>query len=349
MPLSFALLRGRALAPGLPQPGLPRQPPALPWPDLAQMRGATHTRRSNIARQIKLGWALLRAQAHRGQFDAVLQQHRHWQPVFLRQASSFEPLLQSFMDRRAGMAQRFLQVQHDLAAATQAFGVATGSRIALGERVVLCTLGHVNGVGSAGSIGLGLNPVCKREGLWALSLHNACGLRVCQISFSFLPGQRLMIGSVQGAAAQDSAAMQAVRDLTHAAEGLRPAHLLSEVLRALCRRWSLDLVGVDPQHHVKKRWHQRTLAVCFDYCGFWTELGGQRQADAVWSLPTVRAARDIADVPSKRRAQYKRRLALLAALPEALQHLPFTSTLAPAATVTATLAATLTPKPRPAP
>ena len=186
----------------------------------------------------------------------------------------------------------------------------------------MCTLGNVKGAGNAGSVGLGLNPVCRREGLWALSLHNACGLRVCQISFSFLPGQRLMIGSVQGAAAQDSAAMQAVRDLTHAAEGLRPAHLLAEVLRTLCRRWSLGLVGVDPQHHVKKRWHQRTLAVCFDYFGFWTVLGGQRQADALWSLPTTRAPRALADVPSKRRAQYKRRLALLAALPEALQHLP---------------------------
>ncbi len=319
MPQSFPLLRGLALAAGLPPPGLPVRPPAVPWPDLAQMRGATHTRRSNIARQIKLGWALLRAQAHRVRFDAVLQQHQHWQPVFLRQARSFEPLLQSFMDRRAGMAQRFQYLQHDLAAATQAFGVATGSRIALGERVVLCTLGDAGG---AGSVGLGLNPVCKREGLWALSLHNAGGLRVCQISFSFLPGQRLMIGSVQGAAAQDGAAMQAVRDLTHAAEGLRPAHLLAEVLRMLCRRWTLRLVGVDPQHHVKKRWHQRTLAVSFDYCGFWTALGGQRQADALWSLPTVRAARDLANVPGKRRAQYKRRLSMLAALPDLLQHLP---------------------------
>ena len=345
MPQSFSLFRGPTLATGLRPPAVRDRSTALPWPDLAQMRGATHTRRSNIARQIKLSWALLRTLPHRLRLDAVLQQHDHWRPVFLRQAKSFEPLLQSFMDRRVGMAQRFSHLQHDLAAATQAFGVATGSRIALGERVVLCTLGPVNGAGSAGSIGLGLNPVCKREGLWALSLHNACGLRVCQISFSFLPGQRLMIGSVQGAAAQDSAAMQAVRDLTHAAEGLRPAHLLAEVLRALCRRWSQSLVGVDPQHHVKKRWHQRTLAVCFDYCGFWTELGGQRQADALWSLPTVRAVRDIADVPSKRRAQYKRRLALLAALPGLLQQLPFTSTPAPAATLTGPLTAT----PRPAP
>ena len=289
--------------------------PAPHWPDLAEMRSASHTRRSNIGRQLKLGWALLMTRGHRARFDAVLSQHSHWRPVFVRQAKSFEPLLQSFMDRRFDMAQRFAHLQHDLSTASQVFGLATGARIALGERVVLWTLAE------GGTVRLGLNDVCKREGLWALGLHTANGVRVCQISFSFLRAGRLMLGSVQGAAAQDEAAMQGIRDLTRAAEGLRPPFLLVEVLRTLCRRWSLDLLGVDPQHHVKRRWHQRTLPVSFDYCGFWAELGGHRQANAMWSLPLWRAQRDLAEVPAKRRAQYKRKLAMLADLPQQLQHL----------------------------
>jgi uncharacterized protein VirK/YbjX len=198
-------LRGMALVAALPQTGLHPQSSALPWPDLAQMRGATHTRRSNIGRQARLGWALWMAQAHRAGFDAVLRQHSHWAPMFVRQAKSFEPLLQSFMDRRLGMAQRFSHLQHDLARASQVFGLATSARIGLGERLPLWSLAE------GGSVRLGQNEVCKREGLWALSLHGHCGLQVCQISFSFLPGQRLMIGSVQGAAAQQGAAKQAVR------------------------------------------------------------------------------------------------------------------------------------------
>ena len=299
--------------------------PAPHWPGLSEMRGATHTRRSNIGRQLKLGLALWMTQVHRARFDAVLSQHSHWRPVFVRQAKSFEPLLQSFMDRRFGMAQRFTHLQHDLITASQVFGPATGARIALGERVLLWTLPD------GGTLRLGLNGVCKREGLWALSLDTAGGVQVCQISFSFLHTGQLMLGSVQGAAAQDEVAMQGIRELTRAAEGLRPPYLLAEVLRTLCKRWSLDMLGVDPQHHVKKRWHQQTLAVSFDYCGFWAELGGHRQTNGIWSLPLQRPLRDLAEVPTKRRAQYKRKLALLADLPQQLQHLPSPSPKAQAA------------------
>jgi len=196
---------------------------SLIWPDLAQMRGATHTRRTNIGRQIRLAWGLLTTLPYRARFNEVLQHHAHWQPVFAQQAKSFEPLVQSFIDRRFSVAQRFKHLQHDLAAATRVFGVATSERIAVGEDLVLWELT------GAGQVCLGLNPLCRREGLWALSLRTAAGVRVCQISFSFLHRDRLMIGSVQGAAMQDEPAQQGIRDLTHAAEGLRPPYLLVEV------------------------------------------------------------------------------------------------------------------------
>lgn len=290
---------------------------ALPWwPDLAQMRSATHTRRSNLGRQLKLAWALLTTLPHRAQFNQVLHQHPHWLPLFRQQPRSFEPLLQSFIDRRYRTAQRFAHLQHDLASATQAFGAATCARIASGERVVLWQLAGV------GPVCLEVNTVCRREGLWSLGLWTETGLRLCQISFSVLRGDRLTIGSVQGAPAHDAQAMQGVRDATHAAEGLRPPHLLVELLRILCQRGGLALQGVDPQHHVKRRWHQPVLQVSFDYCGFWAGLGGLRQANGFWGLPAQRPARDLAAVPAKRRAMYRRRATLLDALPGQLQHLP---------------------------
>ena len=294
----------------------PPRPGRLLWPGLSAMRGVTHTRRSNIGRQIKLAWALLKTQPFRAQFNAVLDRHSHWQAVFARQTQSFEPLVQSFMDRRYGVAQRFSHLQHDLATASQAFGLATAQRIAGRERVVLWTLAD------GATVTLGLNEVCQREGMWTLALHTAEGVRVCQLSFSFLLCSRLMIGSVQGAPAQDEAAMQGVRTLTRTAEGLRPPYLLVEVLRVLCQRWGQALSAVDPQHHVKKKWYQRALKVSFDYRAFWADLGGHKQANEIWALPTQRAPRDLSDVPAKRRATYKRRALLLAALPAQLQNLP---------------------------
>jgi len=295
---------------------LARPLPAPHWPDLAQMRGATHTRRSNVGRQLKLAWGLLRTTPYRAAFDRVLDSHRHWQPLFTGQARSFEPLVQSFMDRRFSTAQRFAHLQQDLATASRVFGAATGARLAMGERVALWQLDGI------GPVCLSANTVCKREGSWSLGLWTDDGVRLCQVSFSFLCRDRLMIGSVQGAHCQDERAMQGIRDATRAAEGLRPPHLLVEVLRLLCRRGGQALAAVDPQHHVKKRWHQRVLQVSFDYCTFWAELGGQRQPNGQWALPVQRPARDLADVPAKRRAMYRRRAALLDALGGQLQHLP---------------------------
>jgi uncharacterized protein VirK/YbjX len=273
------------------------------------MRGATHTRRTNIGRQVKLAWGLLTTKPYRKQFGVVLNRNAHWKPVFSGQARSFEPLVQSFMDRRFGVAQRFSNLQHDLTFASHAFGLRTSARVALGERVMLWD------VVGAGAVTLGLNEFCRREGLWTICLCTPEGIRLCQLSFSFTPDGRLMIGSVQGAPTSDERAMQGIRDLTGAAAGLRPPFLLVEVLRALCRRWGLDLSGIDPQHHVKKRWHQDELKVTFDYRAFWSELGGSMHVDETWNLPTQRNQRDLADIPPKRRAMYKRRTALLEALP----------------------------------
>jgi hypothetical protein len=286
------------------------------WPDLGHMLSATHSRRSNIGRQLKLGWRLLRAAPYREGFLALLAQQPHWRPVFAEQARSWEPLMQSFLDRRLGVAQRFTGMARDLSTATQAFGVVPGRQIAEGRCIQVWELP------GAARVELGLNEVCRREGLWALSLVSAQGIRLCQLSFSFLRAGRVTIGSIQGAPAQDEAAMQGVRDLTRSAEGLRPPHLLIEVLRAMCQHWGQALAGVDPQHHVKKKWHQPELKVSFDYRAFWTELGGHRQADEFWAVPVQRVPRELSDVPAKRRAMYRRRANLLAALPGQLQNLP---------------------------
>lgn len=280
-------------------------PPPCRWPDLTEMRGVTRTRRSNVGRQIKLAWGLLLTAPYRASFNRVLEAHRHWHPLFTDQARSFEPLVQTFMDRRFTTAQRFAHLQQDLTSATRLFGSATGARLAQGERI---TLWHLEGIGP---VCLSANQVCKREGSWSLGLWTDDGVRLCQISFSFLCRERLMIRSVQGASCEDECAMRGIRGATRAAEGLRPPHLLVEVLRVLCRRGQQTLAAVDPEHHVKKRWHQRLLRVSFDHRGFWTELGGQRQDNGIWALPTQRVTRDLADVPPKRRAMYKRRAGLL--------------------------------------
>lgn len=287
---------------------------AVRWPTLAQMRGLTHARRSNLGRQLKLALGLAATWPHRPGFEATLRALPHWQPLFARSFKSFEPLVQAFVDRRFGASRRLAHLKHDLALATEVFGARICQRIAEGERIPLWRLGD------QAIVTLGLNTVSMREGLWALHLVTPEGARVCHMSFSFLLPDRLAVGAVQGPALEDEAALAAIRTLTKEAEGLRPAHLLVEVLRVLCRRWSLQLVGVDPCHHPKKKWHHRELRVAFDYRNFWGELGGALAADGLWALPSDRIARDLAEVPSKRRAMYRRREQLLERMSSQLLH-----------------------------
>jgi uncharacterized protein VirK/YbjX len=42
----------------------------------------------------------------------------------------------------------------------------------------------------------------------------------------------------------------------------------------------------------------------------------------MWSIPPQRSWRDPAEVPAKRRAMHRRKIALMAAMPQQLQHLP---------------------------
>jgi hypothetical protein len=287
--------------------------PLVRWPSLAEMRGITQARRSNVGRQLRLGIGVLRTLPYRAVLEAAVQRHRHWGRLFSGRAKSFEPLVHAFIDRRLGVADRFAHLYHDLDCATRFFGLPSCDALAQGRRVPVWALGDEGGVD------LGLNAINNCEGLWALGLWTRDGVRVCQLSFSFQPGGRLMIGSVQGPPLGDQAGMDGIRHLTHAAEGLRPPYLLVEVLRALCRRWGLALAGVDPAHHPKKKWHQRELQVAFDYRTFWLELGGHRRADDSWTLPLQRPPRDLASVPAKRRACYRRRAAMLDAMPGQLQ------------------------------
>ncbi len=96
---------------------------------------------------------------------------------------------------------------------------------------------------------------------------------------------------------------------------MRPPHLLMHTLRVLAARWGATrLQGVDPEHHVKGRWNLRDSRLRFDYRGFWAEHEGTRDAGGNWSLALETALRPLDDVPTRRRAMYRRRYAMLEAL-----------------------------------
>lgn len=84
-----------------------------------------------------------------------------------------------------------------------------------------------------------------------------------------------------------------------------------EAVGELCRMAAVDtLTGVTKKTHVSA-----ATAVQFsaDYDGFWRELGGV-EAEGRFLLPLRPNHRDISEVPSNRRAAFRRRQTLIAEL-----------------------------------
>lgn len=154
---------------------------------------------------------------------------------------------------------------------------------------------------------------CWREGLLTVAWRDVfehVDLAWATISFeSHSLGKRgALIGGLQGPAGADR---ERVREATRACHGLRPKAAVMEAVGGFCRIARVDtLTGVTKSTHVSA-----TTAVQFsaDYDGFWRELGGV-EVDGRFVLPLRPHHRDISEVPSNRRAAFRRRQTLIADL-----------------------------------
>lgn len=181
--------------------------------------------------------------------------------------------------------------------------------------------------------GLGLSLSCAanlgREGELALHLEWR-GRTVMSLGFSVLdakhvvgrydaplgPGARIVIGTLQGAREADAD----LRELSSAAQRLRPSALLVLAAQALTTAWGLaPPLGVAAGSHVYSGYASRRRKVELDYDTAWSEAGAQRSGHHYWTLPARPVLRPDAEVESRRRAQHRRRNALRESLLEAVR------------------------------
>ena len=132
-------------------------------------------------------------------------------------------------------------------------------------------------------------------------------------SFLFLPradGVSLQLGALQGL--RSEAGKLAVKDATRALHGCRPKNLMVTALRDFgdffaCN--NLFLICNDNRIALNARRRRRIAA---DYDLVWQELHALRMCDGNYHLPCIPyRAPDLADVPSKKRADARRRGELL--------------------------------------
>lgn len=152
-----------------------------------------------------------------------------------------------------------------------------------------------------------------REGLLALNIF--CGdFRAYSVAFSLF-GQPeaagIFIGGMQGRSTEG--ALETYKVLTKDFHGMRPRDLLLDCLKLLAPALQARhiLAVADEHRHLRHPYFGNDQNDHADYDAMWQERGGVRADRCFWELPMELSLRPLDDVPSRKRAQYRRRNEML--------------------------------------
>ena len=307
-------------------PGVQSNAGPLTWPGARAMFENAFD--LGLERRVKYLFRLALTWNVRGSLLREFSGQKMAEALFRAQPRAFYPVMNHLIDRRMSARQRLATTLASLRVVSDSVGHEDNVRSLLTQGITLLELGDQT------RVVLSLNDVSFHEGLWQIGLLSADGVRLYSIGFGFTEDGTLLIGNVQGPSLKDDG-LDRIRDVTHAAHGMRPPHLLVHTLRVLGAHWgAARLQGVDPENHVKGRWNLRDARLRFDYRGFWEEHEAKRDTDGNWTMPLETALRPIEEVPTKRRAMYRRRYAMLEALQLAVNTLADARHPVPAAPMT---------------
>ena len=128
------------------------------------------------------------------------------------------------------------------------------------------------------------------------------------------------VGAVQGRNDVDLPDVKDIyRELTRTAFGMRPRDLLIETFQLVCQHIGVERIFLVSSEHQQRRDAFFTVArhkVHANYDTIWIERGAWRLDESTFELPLRAKRRDAADIPQRKRRQYERRYAMLAAASE---------------------------------
>jgi uncharacterized protein VirK/YbjX len=125
-------------------------------------------------------------------------------------------------------------------------------------------------------------------------------------------GWEILIGGVQGGRTPES--KEDAKLATRVFYGLRPKHFLVYILREVAAAWGITkiyAIGNAAHCFMRRRYQDRISMIKSSYDELWHDVGAQPAANGFYSLPVDNNRRPIHTVPSRKRAQYLRRFAML--------------------------------------
>jgi len=160
-------------------------------------------------------------------------------------------------------------------------------------------------------------PICWREGETSLALFDDARL-ICALTFVVTSlrecgagdgGKSLVIGGIQGL--HDAEGLNVFRTLTKSMHGLRPFSLLIHAIRAVALAFDAQRVLAvgDAQHALTHKRVNNKVRISYDE--IWSDHGGAPVAGGMFDLGNMTPLKSSAEIPSNKRAQYRRRYQLM--------------------------------------
>jgi uncharacterized protein VirK/YbjX len=123
----------------------------------------------------------------------------------------------------------------------------------------------------------------------------------------------VLVGALQGSNAE--IAQDIYRDITHALHGMRPRDFLMVALKLLCgelgihRIWAVS--SDNRQHNSPYFGGGHKEKVLVSYNEVWLEHGGTARDDGFFDIPAIVRYKDMSEIPTRKRATYRRRYQML--------------------------------------
>jgi uncharacterized protein len=275
----------------------------LRWAPMREVIG--EKRMGNQLEKLKYGVRYYLSRDIRTKFLLKVANSHFGRSLFESNPTNFYVPLRSYLDNRFTVIERFDACIKDVEVAKSKFGELHSAHLLLGGSITLMQIENF-------SVDLQMNRVSRHEGFWALSVKDESDKPISNLSFGFLDASTILIASVQGIKDSSRNILELNKKLTKDSFGFRPQNLLVATIQSLCEVWDIEnLIGIDPRHQVKRRINTERQGFKFDYIGFWTELGASKNFSGYWNLSNKSPIRNLSDISSNKRSQYKKRNALL--------------------------------------
>lgn len=123
----------------------------------------------------------------------------------------------------------------------------------------------------------------------------------------------VFVGALQGS--NSGSALGTYRDITHALHGMRPRDFLMAALKLLCGEFGIHKIlaisGDFRQHNSPYFGGKHNKKVLVSYDKVWAEHGGKALDNGFFEIPVIIRRKSMNDVPTRKRATYRRRYQML--------------------------------------